>query len=117
MDILTPGRPRATDLDVELLRRLRALAPVQAENRLMRVSDREIALAIFAMGPQERGRILSILAVEKRRRVEQETRLLRRLAIRPEQRRTAIAHLIQLVGSERYTGSLSGYLRPLARGR
>ncbi len=100
-----------------LLRLLRSLSPVEAENRLMRVSDREIALSMRFLSQCDRAYLFSLVAAPKRRRIQDELALHKRLVIRPDQYQRTIDHLVELLGQERYSGSIRSYLRPLRDGR
>jgi len=78
------------DYKLRLLRRVRALAPVEAQNRLMAIPDRELALSMMYMDGAERELLYSKLSREKRRRIEDELRLQEHLKIRYDQYRRAI---------------------------
>ncbi len=51
---------------------LRALPPVEAQNRLMRLGDREIALSMMYMKMKDRGALLALLPAPKARRIADE---------------------------------------------
>jgi len=110
------------DYAVTLLRVLRLLTPIEAQNRIMATPDRVIALALTAMDRQEREEFLHYLSQEKRRRVDEERALQSRLSIAPAHYHAAAEQLLKnLTGSARATGTDTpegtgtsrGYLRPI----
>ncbi len=101
--------------DRRLLKLLRLLPPAEVQNRLMRMSDREIAVSLLYLVREERNFLLSFLGGEKRRRVEEEIIYTDKMRIRYPQYRTMIESVIeQLSGSAK--GPLRSYLKPISRG-
>ncbi len=101
--------------DRRLLKLLRLLPPAEVQNRLMRMSDREIAVSLLYLVREERNFLLSFLGGEKRRRVEEEIIYTDKMRIRYPQYRTMIENVIeQLSGSAK--GPLRSYLKPISRG-
>jgi hypothetical protein len=101
----------------ELIRAAMALSPVERQNRMMRVGDREIALAMLFLGEAEQNLLLDCLSPAKRARVRDELSLQKRLRIRRELQQEALGRLIHALGAERGSAAASrGYLRPLRGG-
>lgn len=90
---------------------LHALAPVEAQNRLMRLGDREIALAMMYMGDRDRGALLALLPRPKAQRVHDEMVLHRRLVIRYDQYVSAVESVLASL-KERRQGPFRSYIRP-----
>lgn len=120
------------DYTQRLLRRFRVLSPVEAQNRLMAIPDRELALSMMYMEQADRELLFSKISREKCRRIEDELRLQGHLKIRSDQYRRAIelvtARLTLIArepttpvnppGHEPRPAPLRSYLRPLRpRGR
>jgi len=114
------------DHAVTLLRILRLLTPIEAQNRIMATPDRVLALALTAMDKQERDLFLNHLSQEKRRRVDEERKLQSRLSIAPQHYYAAAELLLkQLTGSAGEarpdtpagSGTTTGYLRPISSRR
>ena len=98
--------------DRRLLKLIRSLPASDAQNRLMRISDRELAVSLLYLVSDERSYVLSFIGGAKRRRVEEEIEYTERLRIRYPQYRAMIESVIeQLGGSGR--GPLRSYLRPI----
>jgi len=95
-----------------LLKLLRNLPAAEAQNRLMRISDRELAICMLYMDPPNRGRLLGLLGSAKRQRVSQETGYVSHLRLRYPQYRQVIEKVIGVLsGYER--GSIRSYIRPV----
>ncbi len=94
-----------------LVAALRSLPPVAAQNCLMRLGDREIALSMMYMGDRDRADVLELLPEAKTRRVVAEMSLHRRLVIRYDQYVTAVEHVMAGLG-DRSPGAFRSYLRP-----
>jgi hypothetical protein len=81
----------------------------------MRIADRDFALALLTVEFPERELILSFVSPEKRRRVEEEINLARRLNIRPEHYKAAVQQVLGTIGSKSGGNSPASrsYLRPV----
>lgn len=95
---------------------LRALGPVEAQNRLMRLGDREIALSMMYMSDRDRGALLALLPPPKAQRVHDEMVLHRRLVIRYDQYVTAVNAVLSSLQESR-RAAFRSYLRPRRPGR
>ena len=97
-----------------MLSRLRRMRPADAQNALMRLSDREAALCMKFMDENDRAYVLSFMARSKAARVRDECSLQTRLHITYDQyRRTVTSVLRRLSGSREQTSD--SYLRPRRR--
>jgi hypothetical protein len=94
-----------------LVRALHALPPVEAQNRLLRLGDREIALSMMYMRDRDRGALLGLLPAPKTRRIAEEIALHRRLAIRYDQYVAAVDAVLAALEARART-VFSSYLRP-----
>ncbi len=94
-----------------LVATLRSLAPVAAQNCLMRRGDREIALSMMYMRERDRAAVLALVPQAKARRILAEMSLHRRLVIRYDQYVTAVEHVMAGLG-DRSPGAFRSYLRP-----
>ena len=100
-----------------LVRKLGSLSKVVVQNRLMRVSDREIALSMMYMEDADRGRIFSILAPKKVVRIREELALISRLRVTYEQYSKAISSVTSVVEGEARETGLKSHIRPMPKGR
>ncbi len=94
-----------------LVAALHALGAVEAQNSLMRLGDREIALAMMYMRDKDRGALLALLPVPKAQRITSEMRLHRRLVIRYDQYVTAVESVLASL-EQRGRAAFRSYLRP-----
>ncbi len=106
MDVVSPQSPND-----RLVATLRALGPVEAQNRLMRLGDREVALSMMYMRDRDRGELLALLPPPKARRVHDEMVLHRRLVIRYDQYVAAVGVVLASLQESR-PGAFRSYLRP-----
>lgn len=95
-----------------LIRIIRSLPPEVAQNRLLRTSDRELALSMMYLDDNERASILSMVSMQKERRIQEELTLHERLHITYKQYRIAIEHVIEKLMTARGNSSFKSYLRP-----
>ncbi len=94
-----------------LLKIIRIIPPAEVQNRLMRITDRELAICLLYMDEKERPRILNTLGNVKRQRVIQEIGYVSHLRLRYPQYRVVIEKVIGiLTGSD--DGSIRSYIRP-----
>ncbi len=96
----------------QLLALVRGLTPVERQNRLSRIGDREIALAMLYMRDPDRTMVLSHLPPAKTRRIREELRLHTRLRITYADYLKAVELVSHGVSGSRGRGSLGSYLRP-----
>jgi hypothetical protein len=98
--------------DQQLLAYMRTLTAAEIQNRLMRLSDRDIAIALLYFDQGERAYLLSYLGHRKRERVEQELGYIKGMRIRYDQYKPAIERVLETFrkggGSDR-----RGYIRPI----
>ena len=81
-------------------------------NKLMRITDRELALSMMYMEQRDREAIFDLLSTGKVKRIREELSLHDRLQIRYAHYRTAIDHVIQILNHEKKSYSLKSYLKP-----
>ncbi len=98
--------------DRRLLKLIRLLPPSEVQNRLMRISDREIAVSLLYLEKEERAFILSFLGGAKKSRVQEEMEYTDRLRIRYPEYRLMIENVIKQIGGSG-GGPLRSYLRPV----
>jgi flagellar motor switch protein FliG len=97
---------------------LRRLDRIELQNRLMGVTDRELAMALRGVSESERQTVLSHVSHAKRRRVQEEIALHERLAIADEQFAGATDRVIaRLEGPKRSAAGARSYLRPIRQRR
>jgi len=109
--------PRVSPLSPndQLLRALAGLPRVEAHNRLTRLGDREVALAMMYMRDADRAALLALLPAAKARRVGEEMVLHRRLAIRYDQYTAAVDAVVAALAAPREGArrhAFRSYLRP-----
>lgn len=95
-----------------LLSLVRKMPEAEAQNRLMRIADREIAVSMMYMREHDIAALLSFVAPAKARRVREELALQRHLAVRYEQYRRTIANVIGQLERAGAATPLRSYLRP-----
>jgi hypothetical protein len=98
--------------DRRLLKLLRLMPASDVQNRLMRITDREIAVSLLYLVQEERAFVLSFLGGAKRRRVEEEIEYTDRMRIRYPQYRVMIESVISQLGGSG-GGPVRSYLRPI----
>ena len=94
---------------VELVRRL---PKVDAHNRLMRLTDREIALAMMYMENPDRSYLMALLPPAKVRRIREELLLQERLTIRYDQYVSAVQSVLDGLTENGSGQRFRSYLRP-----
>ncbi|HDQ13260.1 MAG TPA: hypothetical protein ENN41_00395 [Sediminispirochaeta sp.] len=97
--------------DQKLLRLLSRLQAQEAQNRLLRLSDRDLAISMLYLDEMQRNLVLSLLGNKKRERVEQEQRYVSRLRLTYSQYRVVIDRVNRYLEHGGQTG-LSSYIRP-----
>ena len=98
--------------DKRLIKIIQALSLADAQNRLMRVSDRNLAICMLYMEEVERNFLLNRLGRIKRDRVRQEIGYVQHLRIRYPLYRSVIEQVIISVAAGKNMGP-SSYIRPL----
>ena len=91
---------------------MRSLPSVDAHNRLMRMTDREIGLAMMYMDHADRNHLLALVPGLKARRVQDELALQERLTIRYDQYVAAVNHVVQMLQAGTGEKTFRSYLRP-----
>lgn len=105
------GMPKLSP-DQRLFHLLISLPPQDVQNRLMRITDREIAISTIYMGDRERNVLLGFLGHVKRERVMQEIAYVEHLRLRYPQYQAVIEQVIAVVSGRR-DGSVRSYIRPI----
>lgn len=96
---------------------LRVLSPVDRQNRLLRVADRDLALAMLFMSEPERARLIACVGPGKGRRALQELERFQRSRLEYRLYETAAGVVARaLEGSGSVTGPRS-YYRPFRSSR
>ncbi len=95
-----------------ILKLVKTMNPVEVHNRLMKASDRNIALALLYLGNDERNRILSYLSAEKVRRVRDEIALNAKRRISGKHYRLAYDDVLQFLKQQTKQENLKSYIRP-----
>ena len=95
-----------------LVRLLRALPSVTVQNRLMRTSDREIALSMMYMQDADRSLVFGRLASGKVSRIRDEIALHGRLRITYDQYRRAVESVVKALQEGSRGDGLRSYIRP-----
>ncbi len=98
--------------DRELVRLLSQTPAIEAQRRLLRISDREIAISLQYLSDPERRQLLDRLGREKAGRVASELVLLGRLVVRYEDYRLAVARVLDALASGKNNPKLKTYIRP-----
>jgi flagellar motor switch protein FliG len=100
-----------------LVKLLHTLPPIQAHNTLMTISDRELALCLQDMNEAEAYRLLSLISPAKKKRVEEEVHLQKRLDISAIQFEKARERVISILASLGRGKEFKSYLRPKGKQR
>jgi hypothetical protein len=96
----------------ELARLLMILPRIEIQNRLLKVQDRELALAMRDLEDFERSQIYAAVSPAKTRRLREELSVMRRLRVRREDYLTAVSRIIGVLEGRPYTEVLRSYIRP-----
>ncbi len=102
--------------DKRLLKIIKGLTPAEAQNRLMRVTDRNLAICLLYMEEFERNLLLGKLGKMKRGRVEQELGYVKHLRLRYPHYRSVIEQVIISLAGGKDMGP-SSYIRPIKNDR
>ena len=90
-----------------------ALTAVELQNRLLPVSDRELAVAMLYLPDAECEPIYRALAGPKALRLSEELALVRRRAVSRRDYLATLSRVVAVLGGARYTETLGSYLRPV----
>jgi Mg/Co/Ni transporter MgtE len=96
----------------QLARTIRSLSPVTLQNRLMRVSAREIALALKFLGSDDRAITLRALPVPMVARIREELELSKRRRLTGRDHLVYVRQLLASLVREEALPGISSYLRP-----
>ena len=107
---------RAQERSDELVALIDSLPDHRVQNALMRVSDRELAIALMRTKPVDRARVLKRIAHAKATRVNDESRYLRRLNVTDPQFLKMIDAVIDRLVTGR-AAQIRSYIRPRAARR
>lgn len=88
------------------------LPRIEIQNRLLKVQDRELALAMRDLEDSERSRIYEAVSPAKIRRLREELSVMRRLKVRREDYLAAVSRIIGVLEGRPYTEVLRSYIRP-----
>ena len=102
--------------DKRLLKIIRGLSPAEAQNRLMRVTDRNLAICLLYMEEIERNLLLGRLGKMKQDRVQQELGYVEHLRLRYPHYRSVIEQVIISIAGGKDIGPRS-YIRPIKNDR
>lgn len=103
-------------LQHRLLELLEKLPAVQAQNRLMGCTDRDVALALIGMSDEDAERVLAPISPRKAQRVREERALEERRHVDPRHIVSALTTVIAALRGERNRAARRSYLRPRRRG-
>ncbi len=99
----------------ELARAVRSLPRVRLQNRLMRLSAREIALAVRHLDEADRTIVYSALPAALAGRIREEIALARRRRIAGPDRLVFVRQVLASLRQEGAPRSIGSYLRPRRR--
>ena len=102
--------------DKRLVKLLRGLTPAESQNRLMRITDRNLAICMLYMEDVERNLLLGRLGKMKRDRVVQELAYVKHLRLRYPQYRSVIEQVIISLAGGKDIGPRS-YIRHIKNDR
>ena len=95
-----------------LVAALQGMPRVDRQNRLMGISDREIAVAMMYMEDRDRNHIFAVISPVKSRRIQEELRLHERLTIRYDDYVKAVQEVLGRLESGPQKSRFKSYLRP-----
>jgi hypothetical protein len=106
------GKKSLESLESTLLSILRNMTHVDAQNKLMACTDREIAVAILYMNDDNREFIFTFLAQSKIERINEEIKVLKKKKITDERYRKIITRLIKHLKGEGSDPRGRSYFKP-----
>lgn len=95
-----------------LLQVIRRLPTAEAQNRLMSVTDRELALSMMYLSEPDRNFVLSYISGKKSERVREELRLQQKIRITYTQYSRALNNIVNRLQTAGPADSMKSYLRP-----
>ena len=98
--------------DRVLMTLIRKLTPQEAQNRLLSLGDRDLALAMMYLSEPDRDFILGFLSPKKVHRIREELSLQKHRRITYTHYRTAVSHVIDSLSAGKNKTSLKSYFRP-----
>jgi hypothetical protein len=102
--------------DSVLMTLIRKLTPQEAQNRLLSLGDRDLALAMMYFSDPDKEYLLGFLSPKKTQRIREELALQKHRRITYSQYRTAVEHVIASLSSAKNKASLKSYFRPFRSG-
>jgi hypothetical protein len=101
----------------ELARTIRSLPRVQLQNRLMRLSAREIALAVRYLGDDDQDLVYAALPLRLAGRIREEIALGRRRRLDSRDRLVFVRQVLASLRQETAPRTIGSYIRPSRDGR
>lgn len=101
----------------ELARTIRAMPRVRLQNRLMRLSAREIAAAVRFLADPDQRLVLSTLPAAMAGRIRDEIALMRRRRLSSRDRLVFVRQVLASLRHESAPRSIGSYIRPVRRER
>ncbi|MCK4540959.1 MAG: hypothetical protein KAU17_01870 [Spirochaetales bacterium] len=95
-----------------LLEVLKLLSPVEIQNRLLSLTDREFGTTLLFLTEAERNRLLSCTSGPKQRRVVEEYHLQERRQLTYKQYEQIMDEVLQKLSGGRRDMSIRSYIRP-----
>lgn len=102
--------------DTQLIQILKSLSAAEAQNRLMRITDRNLAICMLYMDDPDRNIVLDRLGKMKRERIKQELAYVQHLRLRYPQYKSVIEKVIVSIVAGKDVAPQS-YIRPLRNDR
>jgi len=94
---------------------LQKMTPVDAQNKLMGCTDREIAVAMLQMNDTDMDFIFSLIAPSKGERIRQETKLLKKNRVSDNTRKTILKRLFRKFEGNQDPHERRSYFKPRGR--
>lgn len=101
----------------ELARTIRSLPKVQLQNRLMRLSAREIALAVRYLGDDDQDLVFAAVPLRLAGRIREEIVLQKRRRLDSRDRLVFVRQVLASLLQETAPRSIGSYIRPARRDR
>lgn len=95
---------------------IRKLTPQEAQNRLLSLGDRDLAMAMMYLSDPDKDYILGFLSPKKVHRIREELALQKQRRITYNQYQIAIDHVVNSLSSSGNKTSLKSYFRPFRGG-
>jgi flagellar motor switch protein FliG len=100
-----------------VMRILHTHTGIVLQNTLMKIPDREIAVALMALNEQERSLVFSHISQAKTRRVQQEIRYQFTLDIRPDRYEKIVGKFVSYFEPGKKQFKDKSFIRPMRRKR